>query len=571
MIKVSLFNNKGSESFNIYSRFLQTFSLHVLITSTIVKRAWLFIAVLVCFSHTIYANSDQTRWFQGNTNVGIVACSEEVGQLHPNTACNVTFFIGGDFSLCASGTGWFNRWSFGCCGSGITHAFNSCLGFCANGYDPVNQICLQPGECTFPMAINPATGVCEFPFNLAKNNGPSCPALNNPINAGTGNKFQLEVDYAAVSAFGLSFQRFYNSNDSVISTRIGQHWRGNYDRVVEVVDVSTVEIIRDDGKVLTFNLSGNNWVPDADITAQLVELTDGGGVRTGWRYTTSDDTVEDYNIDGQLITITNRAGLSQTLSYDVTSVDGGDDNSDTLDKVTGPFGRTLSFTYDGNGRIATMTDPGAGIYTYGYDANGNLLSVAYPDETPGNSTDNPQRQYHYENVSFLYALTGITDETGARFSTYAYDTQGRANMSEHAGGDGRVNVVFNIDGTSTVTDAIGNVRTYHFDVLHGVVKIAQIDGGPCTSCGQIQNTTYDANGFIASQNDFNGNVTTFVNDARGLELSRTEAVGTSEQRTITTEWHPTFRLPTMITEPGKITTFTYDAQGRLLSRKVSAP
>jgi YD repeat-containing protein len=82
--------------------------------------------------------------------------------------------------------------------------------------------------------------------------------------------------------------------------------------------------------------------------------------------------------------------------------------------------------------------------------------------------------------------------------------------------------------------------------------------------------TYDANGFVASRTDFNDIVTTFVNDSRGLQTSRTEAVGTPEERTITTEWHPTFRLPIRITEPGKITTFTYDAQGRLLERKVEA-
>jgi len=111
------------------------------------------------------------------------------------------------------------------------------------------------------------------------------------------------------------------------------------------------------------------------------------------------------------------------------------------------------------------------------------------------------------------------------------------------------------------------VQTYHFVIQHGVVKISRIDGGPCPGCNQTQHVTYDANGFVASRTDFNGNVTTYVNNSRGLQTSRTEAVGTPEERTITTEWHGDFRVPVRITGPGKITTFTYDSQGRLLERK----
>ena len=98
-------------------------------------------------------------------------------------------------------------------------------------------------------------------------------------------------------------------------------------------------------------------------------------------------------------------------------------------------------------------------------------------------------------------------------------------------------------------------------------KTSQVDGDQCVSCGgTTQNTTYDANGFIASRTDFNGNQTTYINNARGLQTSRTEAVGIAIERTITTEWHATFRIPIKITEPGKITTLTYDALGRLLER-----
>jgi RHS repeat-associated protein len=95
---------------------------------------------------------------------------------------------------------------------------------------------------------------------------------------------------------------------------------------------------------------------------------------------------------------------------------------------------------------------------------------------------------------------------------------------------------------------------------------------PCATCGgDASNTTYDANGNIASQTDFNGNLITYAYDlTRNLETSRTEAAGAPLARTITTAWHPTFRLPTQITEPNRVTTFTYDAQGNVTQKTIAA-
>ena len=78
--------------------------------------------------------------------------------------------------------------------------------------------------------------------------------------------------------------------------------------------------------------------------------------------------------------------------------------------------------------------------------------------------------------------------------------------------------------------------------------------------------TYDANGYRDLIVYWNGVLTDFDHDEQGREIQRIEAVGTSEQRTITTTWHPDFRLPTEIIEPNKTTTFAYDANGNLLSR-----
>lgn len=420
-----------------------------------------------------------------------------------------------------------------------------------------------------PYTYNPTIDKCENSIDLAKNSGLSstCLLLKNPINVGTGNKFQLETDYQSSTPGGLTFRRYYNTQGSFL-LRIGRGWFGDYwQRLNRIED--TVEIRRPDGRVLEYNLVGNQWIGDTDVVERLEELTDGQGMTTGWLVTLSDDSVEEY-VDlgtvGILSTITDRNGLVTTVTQDLSVAEGGDGVALTVDLVTDAFGRALQFKYDGN-NLRTLIDPAGNEIHYTQDVDRKLLSVTYPDETPLDTNDNPTRLYHYEDTNFPNYLTGITDETGNRFSTYAYNSEGRATLSEHAGGAQRITVAYNVDGTATVTDAVSRVQTYHFQVQQGMVRLAQVDGGECADCGnQIQAATYDANGFIASRTDFNSNQTTFVNNSRGLETSRTEAVGTAQERTITTEWHPTFRLPTKITEPGKETRFSYDAQGRLLER-----
>ena len=79
--------------------------------------------------------------------------------------------------------------------------------------------------------------------------------------------------------------------------------------------------------------------------------------------------------------------------------------------------------------------------------------------------------------------------------------------------------------------------------------------------------SYDVNGNITSRTDFNGNQTIYSYDlTRNLETRRVEASGTDAARTIATEWHSTYRLPTRIAEPKKLTTYTYDVKGNLLGK-----
>ena len=387
------------------------------------------------------------------------------------------------------------------------------------------------------------------PTEATGNQPGSCPLVGHPIHAGTGNKYLVQTDYSGTGPSGLAFIRYYNS-DGFAGESMGGKWTHTYDTKLQFnSDGLQATLVSRSGKAVTGSLNAGQWTAGPGNVWRLTQEPSGN-----WKLVKADDTTYLFDANGLLQSIT-KFGKTTTLSYNALN---------QLTTVVGPFGRSLSFTYNASGHLDSLTDPDNQTITYAYDTLGNLIRVTYPDTTT-------TRQYVYEDVNLPFNLTGIIDETGQRYATYAYDAQGRGILTELDGGTDRRTFVYNADGTTTVTNALGHIQTYHFTTVFGTRKTTQIDGGPCNVCGgQFSQTSYDANGFINNRTDFNGNRTTFINDSRGLQISRTEATGTPVVRTITTDWHPSFRLPTKITEPGKVTNFTYDANGRLLSRQEQA-
>ena len=440
-----------------------------------------------------------------------------------------------------------------------------------------------------PNAPIPQSCVAQVPS--PKNAG--CCNTGNPVNPGTGNKFQAETDLVPARAGGLSLTRYYNTGrSSPLTQGFGGYWQHSYDRRVIDIAVDKVLYYSADGKVLTFNLVAGTWAAEADVADVLVELKNADGIRTGWTYrVAANDDVETFSPGGRLASIRNRAGLTTTIAY--TDGTTGPNGAFVLDaqgnptaavlplglllRVTDPFGRTLRFGYDSGFRIVKITDPAGGAMRYAYGPHRTLTSVTYPDGT--------QRHYLYNEPAHTGGanlpnnLTGIVDENGTRFATYAYDQLGRATKTtHHAGGNevDRYTVAYDVSGAqSTITDPLGTARPNGFQTVVGVVKDTGVTqpaaSGPGTASTAI---AYDASGNVSSRTDFNGNRTDYAYDlARNLETSRTEGLtaaggATPQTRTISTQWHATFRLPTGIAEPLRITSLAYDASGNLLSRSI---
>jgi RHS repeat-associated protein len=167
---------------------------------------------------------------------------------------------------------------------------------------------------------------------------------------------------------------------------------------------------------------------------------------------------------------------------------------------------------------------------------------------------------------------GITDERGIRVSNWQYNSNGKVKRYARAG-DVDVHL-FSYEGNkTTVTDPLGTVRTYSYQLINDRPYMTQVTQ-PCSSCGSDASAqTYDSWGLMVSQTDFRGNVTRYERDARALVTSMTRAQGTPVARTQTatyeTQWHLPKRVVEPITNGSRITEMAYDAEGNALEEKIT--
>ncbi|MEF9388529.1 RHS repeat domain-containing protein [Ralstonia solanacearum species complex bacterium KE056] len=376
--------------------------------------------------------------------------------------------------------------------------------------------------------------------------------INNPVIPGAGTKTHIEANAGgnADVPITLAYRSFNDYGARTIGAgRWLMNWQRNLDTSLSFNSTPQMIALRDDGAVFIYTKNGTTWTtPGTQDTLQSV--TNSSGKVTSWLYTAADTgTVESYDSDGKLQSVRERNGRTTTLTY----------NTGYLPiKVTAPNGRSVSFAYDTSGRIASVTAPDSATTQYAYNSAGMLSSITHPDGTA--------RQYLYENSRFPTALTGIVDENGSRYATYAYDAQGRAITSEHAGGANRYQFQYGDNYQTTVTDPTGKTSVYTFLKQNGVLLPTAISA-PCGLCGSTrQSSSYDANNNLTQETDYNGTVTTHAYDSQNRETQRVDGSGTASARTTTTVWHPQFwNLPTQIASPTKLQSYSYDSNGNLTS------
>jgi RHS repeat-associated protein len=189
-------------------------------------------------------------------------------------------------------------------------------------------------------------------------------------------------------------------------------------------------------------------------------------------------------------------------------------------------------------------------------------------------------------------LTGVMDENNSRYDSTWYDNSGvgggRAIQTALSGGVDRYSMANTLDGSgfwpgrilsAAVTSPLGATLGRSFVSINGSNRLATVThpasiGSPAGT----KTLSYDANGNVAQVTDFNGDVQCSVYDlTRNQEIGRVEgmapgsscpgniltyvpASGTVERKSLT-QWHSIWHLPTVRSEPQKITTWVYNGDG----------
>ncbi|MGQ5522388.1 DUF6531 domain-containing protein [Chitinimonas sp. PSY-7] len=399
-------------------------------------------------------------------------------------------------------------------------------------HDPINFGCqTDQASQTSPTDVSTTS-------TASTTNAPAVAQCGNPIQPATGNKYQQEVDYLGVGANRLAVVRHYNSKAA--------GWRdANFKDIKKLLEENASwRATRADGKGLLFPQAGGTESHGTGYSLQVSA--------EGVQLTTPDNTVESYDLSGRLLRERQRDGYTLTYGYNAAG---------KLTTITDTNGRVLTYTYDAQNRIETIKTPSAQILRYGYNPNGWLASVTYPD--------GKTRQYLYENGKDNKLLTGIKGEDGVRFATWTYDDQGRAISSEHGNGLDKVTLAYSGLSASS-TSALGLTTAYTFQNVKGyLVLLTKTESCPgCTST--VQQFEVEASGLQSKLTDRRGIITKIESDlTRLLETRRIEAEGAPQARTISTEWHPTLRLPTKIIEPTRRREFTYDGAGNLTNQTMN--
>jgi YD repeat-containing protein len=265
-----------------------------------------------------------------------------------------------------------------------------------------------------------------------------------------------------------------------------------------------------------------------------------------------------YNSSGKMTEERDRNNNSIVFSY----------SGDQLSGVTDAFGQQLTFIYTNN-LISTLSTP-VGDFLYSYDGNNNLISIQKPDGTT--------RQYIYDDPADVHNLTGIVDEQTIRIATIEYDDQDRVVTSSLADGNGQVSIEYLPSYVRKITNSEGEVTTYQLAIENGVARVVSATGPGCSSCGSDDNFTYayNARQQVEQKTDANGIITTYTYDGEGRRISRTEAATTPQERTVTWTYDPaTDRTATIskasISNSGQqsVTSNGYDTDGNLTSRTES--
>jgi uncharacterized protein RhaS with RHS repeats len=416
----------------------------------------------------------------------------------------------------------------------------------------------------------------------------------------------IVLTYDTITALAMATGRSANAS---IPPAFGPLWTTPYHRQLQFdaaplnvgssYAYSAIRVPRRDGTLASFsyNSGSSRFVADIGLSDTLQQTT------TQFIFVSNDKTVDTFDLStGLLTTSTRLSGEKLMFSYSTSATPSNVAPAvGYLLQVTDLQGRSIRFTYAlpsgaaaaTGGLVATVTDQFGRTVVPSFDANGNLTQLLWQDNT--------KRQFVYENAQITWAMTGVIDERGTRTETFGYDPNGMAVSTQAVGGVGSVAVTYTnppayltyeyVDSQNmlwivfeesaptglSVTQPNGSVLNLNSASVNGFNEITSRSQPAGSGCSASQsNRTYDANGNVASIDDFNGARTCYVSDptsnqrtlsVEGLpssvSCSSVEAAAPTlpaGSRMTSTQWHPNWPLVTKQAMSGTIRSYVYNGQ-----------
>ncbi len=396
--------------------------------------------------------------------------------------------------------------------------------------------------------------------------------LNNPnkqgplgtqVNTLSGNLFIPRTDiYVPARAFDLDISFFYNSFLFTDEYGYGKGWTFKYNIKYRHDTVPGARLILwGDGREDKYDsIPGGGYLAPKGFYSKLVQHQPGQYVVTEL------DSVQYFfnnPVHKQITRMEEPNGNYINFNYTDT----------LLTSIVNGAGQTINFTYNLQGRLATVTDAIAApsrTFTYSYDAAGNLKEVKDPL--------NGKYQYTYLVNG---PMKSIMDKNNNKVDIIYFSDM---SISELVGCNKRLSFSYDTASQKTVvTDHLvaGNqVTTYTYQTLDNLSWITSMSGN---CCGFNMSFEYDDQGNRTKAKDANGQVYTFTYDGNGNMLTATDPLGqvstytyTSNYKKISSYKDPkgnTFTMGydgngnmTQLTAPGNhIYTATYNAAGDIIT------
>ncbi len=297
------------------------------------------------------------------------------------------------------------------------------------------------------------------------------------------------------------------------------------------------------------NTTGNIFITEGALKREFVLQKDGtyqgvGADHAALTFSSGiltlrelDGTVTSFLEDGRLDYVADPNGNRITAGY----------TDNRLTSLSHSNGDQLLFTYNPQGRLASVTDPAGRTATYSYDAAGEHLLVASV----------PRGIYAYSYVTGQ----GTAEENALALATYpdgshlanTYDIHGRLTGMDD--GSNPVTFAYLSPGGYTITDGSGATSQVLIDITGQPAAIKD-------ALGNLRKITYDNNGQPVLSVAPDGAAAKTSYDNNGNAAGLVDPLGNS----VRANYDPQFNgLQTFQDPLGATTNFTYDSQGNMQS------